>query len=138
MCCICNWSTSKPYWQPTWATSLTDPLPTQRTSGPTMPASGADMTPRTDQLLLEKIAGRLDYVRLAWGLSDSEMALAIGCTPQYWGNCKHAKRAMNFRHMIRLCERFGLTLDWLIAGKPHGLSSAAEDKLMGLHIRKVA
>lgn len=67
------------------------------------------------------VGNRLQMTRLALGKSQADLARVLLISPQRWNNYERGARPIDIEFAIRLCERFGLTLDWLYRGQMGGL-----------------
>lgn len=65
----------------------------------------------------EKIGRRLTLLRLALGMEKSEIADALGIERTYWSRFENGKRALSDTTAALLCDRFNVTLDFLILGR---------------------
>lgn len=64
---------------------------------------------------------RLRMSRIALGKTQAELARVLLISPQRWNNYERGARPIDIEFAVRLCERFGLTLDWLYRGVMSGL-----------------
>lgn len=86
-------------------------------SGPTENVSSA-----------ERVAERLERLRLAFGLKKVEMARRLRMGQSTWSNWMRGRDGptrLGVVMAIRVCEEFGVTLDYLYRGKLDGGSSPA-------------
>jgi hypothetical protein len=69
------------------------------------------------------IAARLVETRKALDLSAADICRRIGCTANRWSQYESgtSKRTITRPVAERLCDEFGLTLDWIYRGNPTGL-----------------
>ncbi len=75
-----------------------------------------------DPLSNEAIAQRLIATRLALGYdSQVEFARAAGIAANAWNNYETARSRPKLDVAVQLCERFGITLDWIYRGDAGGL-----------------
>lgn len=77
----------------------------------------------------ERIGHRLMLLREALGLKPSEMADLLGIERTYWSRFEGGKRAITDASAALLCDRFGVTLDFLILGKWHMLPLELSQKM---------
>ena len=74
-----------------------------------------------------EIAARLVLTRQALGLTQSELCRLTGITTQAWNNCETNRGRIGVNSALRICEVFGLSLDWiyrgLMAQLPHELTA---------------
>lgn len=71
----------------------------------------------SDAMRPESIGRRMRLLRLAAGLSPSEMADGLGIERTYWSRFENGKRAVSDTVAALLVARYGITLDWLILGR---------------------
>src|SRR5262245_14513972 len=66
----------------------------------------------------EAVSKRLEILRRALDLTTTEMCRRIGSTStgSAWTNYEMCRRVISREHAIRLCEEFGVTLDWIYRG----------------------
>jgi DNA-binding XRE family transcriptional regulator len=70
----------------------------------------------------EAIGRRLLATRLALGFeSQLEFATAAGVSPQALNNYERGRSRPSLEIALSLCDRFGLTLDWIYRGDAGGL-----------------
>src|SRR5262245_21292143 len=64
------------------------------------------------------VAHRLKVLRVALGLTSTEICRRIGSSTQgqTYINYETGYRRISHEHALRLCEEFGLTLDWIYRG----------------------
>ena len=62
-------------------------------------------------------APRLKMTRNALGLTQENMAEIIGVTQPAYGQWERGLRKIDMRLLIKLCDRYGLTLDWFYRGQ---------------------
>lgn len=65
----------------------------------------------------EAIGHRLRLLRLALGMSPSEMADDLGIERTYWSRFENGRRAITDTFAALLVARHGVTLDFLILGR---------------------
>ena len=72
------------------------------------------------------VGNRLQLTRIALGKTQAELARVLLISPQRWNNYERGARPIDVEFAVRLCERFGVTLDWLyrgvIAGLPYDMA----------------
>jgi transcriptional regulator with XRE-family HTH domain len=66
---------------------------------------------------MREISQRLLELREAYGLSQSRMAAMIGVTAAAWCNWEGRKKRIAIDAAIALCEKTGVTLDWIYRGE---------------------
>lgn len=72
---------------------------------------------------------RLRKTREALGVRAADLCRAIDCEPNRWSQYENGTRAITMPMAIRLCEAYGLTLDWIYRGDPAGLPVRLHQKL---------
>ena len=78
----------------------------------------------------QKLVGqRLETAAKVLDKKQVDMGTVAGASPQAWNNYVHGARPLPIDAAISLCNRFGLTLDWIYRGDPSGLPRALADKL---------
>ena len=75
------------------------------------------------------VSERIVQGRTALGRSQANVAKALGISAQRLSNYENGSRPLDIGLAIILCERFGLTLDYLYRGKVYGLPSELADKI---------
>lgn len=70
---------------------------------------------------IEAIAARLQASREALGLNKREFCREAGIGESAYNLYENAKRPLTLVAAMQICERFGLTLDWLYRGDISGL-----------------
>jgi transcriptional regulator with XRE-family HTH domain len=63
-----------------------------------------------------EIGERLRLLRLALGLSQSEIARRIGAKPSQWNNYEKPLVRIRIDEAIKLSQTFGVPLDWVYQG----------------------
>ncbi|MFH5773564.1 helix-turn-helix domain-containing protein [Paracoccus sp. NGMCC 1.201697] len=69
------------------------------------------------QMRPERIGRRLRVLREALELKPSEIADSLGIERTYWSRFENGKRALTDAHGALICERYGVTMDYLIRGE---------------------
>jgi hypothetical protein len=67
------------------------------------------------------MAGRLERLARAYGLSDEAFCAKFGLSAPQWAHVK-AGRPIGLAAAIRIVEKAGVTLDWIYLGRVEGLS----------------
>lgn len=79
------------------------------------------------------IGTRLGAAREALGWTQKDFAEAVELSPQAWNNWEKGRQLIPPESALRFCERFGLTMDFIYAGKldalPTNLSKEIASKL---------
>lgn len=80
------------------------------------------LSPHTlSEMRSDKIGRRLRILREALGMKPSEIADSLGMERTYWSRFENGKRALTDPMAALICERYGVTMDYLILGKWHQL-----------------
>lgn len=64
----------------------------------------------------DAVGHRLKMLRLALGLSPSQMADTLGIERTYWSRFENGRQGLSDTVAALLCVRFGVTLDWIVLG----------------------
>ena len=64
----------------------------------------------------EEIGKRLKRLRKALGKTQAEMAELVGISKRAWGLIEKGARRINVGAALRLCDLYGLSLDWIYRG----------------------
>ena len=75
------------------------------------------------------IAARLRRLRQSADLSQAELCRKIDCAPNRWNQYEKGDRIITLEIADRLCDLFGVTLDWIYRGDQSGLPLRLSDKL---------
>ena len=77
------------------------------------------------------IARRLTETREILGLSQAELCREIKIAPNRWSAYENdtKKRKITLQVAIKLCDRYGITLDWIYRGDPSALPSHIRAKI---------
>jgi transcriptional regulator with XRE-family HTH domain len=77
-----------------------------------------------DKELRRAIAARLKHARarLNGGYTSTAMAREMGFTPQRWHNYENGQRPFELPTLIRFCEDYGLSLDYMLKGNRTGMT----------------
>lgn len=96
-----------------------------------MPANPETLLPEPLQIEMraDRIGQRLRLLRLALGMSPSEIADTLDIERTYWSRFEGGKRPITEAVAALLVVRFGVTLDWLILGKWDSLPFALAEKM---------
>jgi transcriptional regulator with XRE-family HTH domain len=73
---------------------------------------------------IAEIAERLKLTRLALGYTQGFISTLIGSTTssgQAWENYESGRRRISLNHALALCQKCGLTLDWIYRGNLQSL-----------------
>jgi transcriptional regulator with XRE-family HTH domain len=77
----------------------------------------------------QQIGLRLRITREAFGLPQGEFAKRAGIEPNTYNNWETGDRVPDLTYALRLCETYGLTLDWIYRGEIKGLPFQLGDDL---------
>lgn len=81
-------------------------------------------------VMLADVAARLKLVRRVYGVhSQRELAAMLGIKPSRFGQYEAALHLIPVPMAIRLCDMFGVTLDWIYRGDVSGLTAAVRADL---------
>jgi transcriptional regulator with XRE-family HTH domain len=78
----------------------------------------------------EAISRRLKLLRIVHGKTQQQMADLIGIPQPSWGYYEKHKRQITTDHALRLCNVFGVNLDWIYRGNISQLPPELVDRLM--------
>jgi len=67
------------------------------------------------------VGRRLRRTRLSLGLDQQEFGTRAGLSQPQYNQFENGKRILTLSSALRLCDEYGLTLDWLYRGDPSGL-----------------
>jgi transcriptional regulator with XRE-family HTH domain len=74
------------------------------------------------------IGRRLHRMRVALGYENlSVFARALNCAPNRYNQYENGVRPLTLAVAIRICDKFGVTLDWLYRGDSSGLPKRLTD-----------
>lgn len=83
----------------------------------------------TDDMSPASIGRRLELIRVAHGLSKSEIADMLGIDRTHWSRFEGGQRAIPYDKASRLVDRFGVSLDFIILGRWRGMDVEVADRL---------
>lgn len=81
----------------------------------------------------KSLAHRLKITREALELTAAELCKTIDVKPNRWSQYESGERRITLDVATRLCDEFGLSLDWIYRANPAALPNA-----LRLKIRQVA
>ncbi|QCP84351.1 XRE family transcriptional regulator [Cereibacter sphaeroides] len=81
------------------------------------------------EMMPERIGRRLRFLRKAHGLRSAEIADLVGIPRTYWSRFELGRRALTNDVAASLCDRFGVSLDYLILGRMSGMPFEMVEKL---------
>lgn len=82
---------------------------------PVMDTNAKSRIPK--EMLPASIGERLALIRNAFGLKPSEMAEILDIERTYWSRFEKGHRVVSNEVAYLLCERFGVTLDFVLLGR---------------------
>jgi len=80
----------------------------------------------------EEIGQRLRLTRKALGLTPTAICSELGIRRSTWSMDEAGKALPNTFDMIRFCERYGASLDWIFRGRISGVSYDLATKIRQL------
>ena len=78
-------------------------------------------------------AYRLRLTREALGLSQAEICRQTGIGTSSWNNAETGDARLGYENAIKVCKRYGVTLEWLIRGDMYGLPGELARMIGNLH-----
>lgn len=78
---------------------------------------------------MRQIGSRLKATRSALDLTQEAIALAIGVERSAYKNWELGERFPDPIAMMRLCDRFGVSMDWIYRGKLDGMAHSLAIKI---------
>ena len=70
---------------------------------------------------LKSIAKRLVTLRESLGISAADLCRTTGLAPNRWSQYESGERRITLDAAGILCDKFGVTLDWIYRGDESGL-----------------
>lgn len=88
-------------------------------------------SPPKDPTRLREMARRLRITRLAFGYTQATMSGLAGAASggQAWENYESGRRLISIHQAMTLCQRLGLSLDWIYFGSLRHLPSDVRRKI---------
>lgn len=80
----------------------------------------------------KSVAKRLVQSRDALGIKSAELCRQIDVAPNRWSQYENGKRMITLPVAVKLCGRYGLTLDWIYRGDRSGLPQHLHAKIAKL------
>jgi transcriptional regulator with XRE-family HTH domain len=77
----------------------------------------------------KSLAKRVQETREALDLSQAELCKAIGIKANRWSQYESGERRITLSVAHKLCDEFGVTLDWIYRANPAGLPHALRIKI---------
>jgi transcriptional regulator with XRE-family HTH domain len=78
---------------------------------------------------LKALAFRLKTTREALEISAAELCRHIKCKPNRWSQYEGGERKITLEVANKLCDEYGLSLDWIYRGNPAMLPHALRLKM---------
>lgn len=107
----------------------------QSTDGVSFPrkAGGKDDVISTEERdkMLKEIGSRLRLLRKVKGCTQKEMAGVINAVPTTWSNYEDGKRPISTLDLLEVCDRFGITTEWILRGRTDMLGDELRAQLAG-------
>jgi transcriptional regulator with XRE-family HTH domain len=79
------------------------------------------MTRHANPESIDAAADRLKITRLALGLSQAEICRQTDITVQAWNNAETGDNRLTVDNALRVCRRYGVSLEWLFRGDIRGV-----------------
>lgn len=93
--------------------------------------------PRSDDVKLA-VGLRLAAVREALGLDQGEVAREVGATRTAVSNWERGDRLADPLAMVRLCDRHGVTMDWIYRNQLGAVAMDLAEKVRAEHAKLLA
>jgi transcriptional regulator with XRE-family HTH domain len=78
----------------------------------------------------EDIAARLIRLRLAKGYEQAKaFAERLGISEGNWNHFERARRKISIEDALKVCQKTGVSLDWIYRGIEHTLPRHVQDEL---------
>lgn len=84
---------------------------------------------RSDPTSISGMAERARLFRMVVASSQAGLARSLGITARAWNNYESGFSRINLDLGILLCDRYGVSLDWLFRGQEVQLSTEFKSKL---------
>ncbi len=78
---------------------------------------------------LKSLGNRLAQTREALGITAAALCKTIGCKPNRWSQYESGQRKITLEIAERLCDEYGLSLDWIYRGNRAFLPDAIRAKI---------
>jgi transcriptional regulator with XRE-family HTH domain len=79
-----------------------------------------------------QVGKNLSLLFQALGRQDAEIARSVGVSNSKLGNWKRGANYIDPYVATQLCERYGVTMDWIFRGRLYGLPTELADRLVSL------
>ncbi len=84
---------------------------------------------RIDPSTIDEMAKRALLLRMVIASSQAELARSLGITPKAWNNYECGYSRINLDMGLILCDRYGVSLDWLYRGQEAQLAGGFVSRL---------
>lgn len=81
---------------------------------------------------------RLAIAESALGLKARAICETINCAQNTWSQWKSGKSTPDLFYMVRFCDKYGITLDWIYRGIPWGLPANIAQRIDQLAVKSVS
>jgi hypothetical protein len=81
-----------------------------------------------------QVGRNLSLLCQAIGSTDAEIARSVGVSNSKLGNWKRGDNYIDPYVATQLCDRYGVTMDWIFRGKLYGLPKELADKISSLMV----
>lgn len=78
---------------------------------------------------LKSLGGRLEITREALDMTPAELCRTLKIAENRWSQYENGKRRITMDVANKLCDEFGLTLDWIYRANPAALPHALRLKI---------
>ncbi len=85
-------------------------------------------------IVYKTLAKRLKLTQDALEVSGADIHRATGIKPNRWSQYVNNKRPITLEASDKLCDAYGLTLDWIYRADPSGLPHKLHDKLAAIAV----
>lgn len=90
----------------------------------------ADRRPICHPKSIDAMAARLKLTRAALGLSQAELCRRADLSRNTYNQWERGHGRPDVHYAMRLCDAFGITLDWIYRGQTFGLPSAVAEMVL--------
>lgn len=77
----------------------------------------------------QAIGKRLQITREAIGITAAQLCRSLDIKPNRWSQYESGERPITMAVANKLCDTYGLTLDWIYRGDPSGLPVRLHQKV---------
>lgn len=107
---------------------------TQHLPSTFIPVEGEKFVPDGDKKdVKQQIGLRLEAALAGLEINQTEVADYLGVSPNRINQYIRGKRFTDVVLMTKICERYGVTLDWIYRGDPSGLKSSVAEKIINAY-----